>query len=193
MGNKEVVDIVVLIDKSASMGGMEEETIGAFNAFLKEQKQVEGEALLTLVLFDHEKECIHFREPLDNIENLTPNIYHVRGNTSLYDCIGSVIETMEFATKSNHVIFLIQSDGQENTSRLYSSSHVTRLIKNAEKSGWEFQFIGTGIDAIVEGNKFGLRSNSCLSVAKNDIGFQEYGTTINCCTTDYRERVKPGL
>ncbi|MCP4392711.1 MAG: VWA domain-containing protein [Alphaproteobacteria bacterium] len=188
MSNKDVVDIVVLIDKSASMGGMEEETIGAFNAFLKEQKQVDGNALLTLVLFDHEKECLHFREHLENIENLTTNTYSVRGNTSLYDCIGSVIETMLFSTKSNNVIFLIQSDGQENTSKLYSSSHVTRLIKDCEKLGWEFQFIGTGIDAIAEGSKFGMKATACLSVAKSDIGFQEYSTTIDCCTKAYRAK-----
>ncbi|MCP3921282.1 MAG: VWA domain-containing protein [Desulfobacterales bacterium] len=189
MSNKEVLDVVVLIDKSASMGGMEEETIGAFNSFLQEQRNLEIEAYLTLILFDHEKECIYFREPLDRAEELTSNIYKVRGNTAMYDCMGLAIEAIALANKSDNVLFLIQSDGQENSSRMYSGSNIKQLISDSEKAGWQFNFIGTGIDAFEEGSKFGLRANSCLSVAKSARGFETYGATMDCCTKAYVDDV----
>ena len=186
MKNTDVVDIVVLIDRSASMGRMEEETIGAFNAFLKEQKEVEGEALLTLVLFDHEQEVICFREPLHTVEDLTAKSYFVRGNTAMYDCIGAALDTISWANTNGRVIFLIQSDGQENTSTLYNGSLLRRKIRDKEKLGWEFNFVGTGIDAINEGAKFGLRRESCLNTTMDSAGFETYASNISASTRSFR-------
>lgn len=188
MNNKDVVDIVVLIDKSMSMHGMEEETIGAFNGFLKEQLEVEGEAVLTLILFDHEAVAPYFRVPLNLIEDLTLETYQVRGSTAMYDAIGSAIEVMNLASQSNEVIFLIQSDGQENCSKRYGGDALSRTIAEKEKLGWDFQFIGTGIDAIKEGSKFGMRSGGCASVLKSAEGFDAYGATMTLNTTSYRTK-----
>lgn len=184
----EVVDIVVLIDRSASMSGMEDETVGAFNSFLAEQKEVKGEAVLTLVLFDHREEIIHFQTPLNQVEPLTRSVYTIGGNTSMYDCLGNVMSAMKYANKSGKAIFLIQSDGQENTSQLYNGSRIKQMIAAGEEAGWDFQFIGTGIDAIVEGSKFGLQASKCASVSKDFGGFADYGRTISSTSTSYRSK-----
>ncbi len=185
MDNK-LVDLVVLIDRSASMSGFEDETIGAFNAFLEEQKKVEGEAVLTLVLFDHEQEVIHYRIPIQEVKEITRHTYYTRGNTAMYDCFGGVISALEYANTSDKVLFLIQSDGQENCSIQYSGSHLRKKIAEKEKQGWDFQFIGTGIDAIKEGDKFGLSSAKCMSLGKNARGFEAMGATISSVSTGYR-------
>ena len=182
----DIVDIVVLIDRSASMSGMEDETVGAFNSFLADQKKVEGEAVLTLVLFDHQEEIIHFQTPLNQIEPLTRSVYTIGGNTSMYDCLGNVMSAMKYANKSGKVIFLIQSDGQENTSQLYNGSRIKKMISEGEEAGWDFEFIGTGIDAITEGAKFGLAAGKCMSVGKTTRGFETYGSTISTTSTTYR-------
>ena len=188
MNNREVVDIVVLIDKSFSMGGMIDETIGAFNGFLKEQREIEGEALLTLILFDHECEAPYFQVPLDFVEDLTRETYQVRGNTAMYDAIGLAIDVMELANKSEKVIFLIQSDGQENSSTLYSGDLLARRIKAQEKLGWDFKFIGTGIDAIKEGSKFGLRTNSCTTFDMSGEGIHDGFASMDVSATAYRTK-----
>lgn len=187
MNNMEVVDIIVLIDRSGSMAGMEQETIGAFNAFLKDQKACDGApAVLTLVLFDHEEEVIHFRTPLSKVKKLTTKDYEVRGSTSMYDCIGNLIKAVSYANESGKAIVLIQSDGMENTSTLYSGGLIKKMIAEKETNGWDINFIGTGIDAITEGDKFGLQQNKCFSVDKNARGFELYGSTMSVASTSYR-------
>lgn len=183
-----VVDIVVLIDRSGSMADMEAETIGAFNAFLKDQKAVEGEAVLTLVLFDNSEEVICYRKPLRDVKPLTSEIYYTRGSTSLYDCMGGLMCAISYANQSDKAIFLIQSDGMENTSVNYSGSQIRKMIAEKEELGWDFQFIGTGIDAIQEGAKFGLQASKCMSIDKTTRGFELYGSTISSTSTTYRSK-----
>ncbi len=187
MDNK-LVDLVVLMDRSASMSGFEDETIGAFNAFLREQKEVEGDAVLTLVLFDHEQEVIHYRTPIQEVEEISRSTYYTRGNTAMYDCFGGVISALEYANTSDKVLFLIQSDGEENCSIQYSGSLLKSKIAEKEKIGWDFQFIGTGIDAIREGSKFGMSSGKCMSLGKNARGFEAMGATISSVSTGYRTK-----
>lgn len=184
----EAVDIVVIMDRSGSMSGVEDDTIGAFNSFLKEQKEVPGDAKLTLILFDDKIEVVHDRVDIKRVMSLTKNIYFVRGSTALYDAIGHAIAVTDIANKSNKVIFLIQSDGFENSSREFTGSQVKRLISEREEAGWDFNFIGTGIDAIVEGAKFGMQSIKCASYSKSSADFAVVGSTMSTTSTNYRTK-----
>ena len=49
-----ITELVFILDRSGSMGGLESDTIGGFNSMLKDQKKQEGKAFVTTVLFDHE-------------------------------------------------------------------------------------------------------------------------------------------
>ena len=88
---KNLTEIVFILDRSGSMGGLESDTIGGFNAMIEKQKKEEGEALVSTILFDDRTEVIHDRIPLEKIEPMTDKQYWVRGCTALIDAIGGAI------------------------------------------------------------------------------------------------------
>ena len=91
---KNLTELVFILDRSGSMGGLEQDTIGGFNAMLTRQKEQEGEANVTTILFDHEVQLLHDRFPLHAVAPLTEKDYYVRGGTALLDAIGYGVEKM---------------------------------------------------------------------------------------------------
>ena len=91
---KNLTELVFILDRSGSMGGLEPDTIGGFNAMLTRQKEQEGEANVTTILFDHEVQLLHDRFPLHAVAPLTEKDYYVRGCTALLDAIGYGVEKM---------------------------------------------------------------------------------------------------
>ena len=161
---KNLTELVFILDRSGSMSGLEDDTIGGFNAMLEKQKQEAGEAYISTVLFDHECEVIHDRISLGNIQPLTRKEYYVRGCTALLDAIGKAIHHIgnvhKYAREEDRpekTLFVITTDGMENASRQYSSNRVKGMIRwMKEKYGWEFLFIGANIDAVETAARFGI-------------------------------------
>ena len=89
--NKNLTELVFILDRSGSMGGLEADTIGGFNAMLEKQKKEEGEAYVSTILFDHEVEVLHDRVSIDKIQPITDRDYFVRGSTALLDALGGAI------------------------------------------------------------------------------------------------------
>ena len=57
---QEDVELVFILDRSGSMGGLESDTIGGYNSMLSKQKnQKKGKVYVTTVLFDDEYELLH--------------------------------------------------------------------------------------------------------------------------------------
>ena len=92
---KGLTELVFILDRSGSMGGLESDTIGGFNGMLLKQKKEEGEANITTVLFDDQIEVIHDRFPLEVVKTLTEEDYYVRGCTALLDAVGSTVKKIE--------------------------------------------------------------------------------------------------
>ena len=122
---KNLTELVFILDRSGSMGGLEPDTIGGFNAMLTRQKEQEGEANVTTILFDHEVQLLHDRFPLKAVAPLTEKDYYVRGCTALLDAIGYGVEKMANiqrhlpeSERAEKVIFVITTDGLENASKL---------------------------------------------------------------------------
>ena len=161
---KGLTELVFILDRSGSMAGLEADTIGGFNAMIRKQKEQEGDALVSTVLFDHESQVIHDRVPLDRISNLTEKEYYVRGCTALLDAIGGAIHHIgnvhKYAREEDRpekTLFVITTDGFENASRRYSYDRVKAMISHEkEKYGWEFLFLGANIDAAREAARFGI-------------------------------------
>ena len=161
---KGLTEIVFILDRSGSMSGLENDTIGGFNSMISKQKDEEGEALISTVLFDNETEVIHDRLPLDKIAPLTGKEYYVRGATALLDAIGEAIHHISSIHKyareedvPEKTLFIITTDGMENSSRKYSYDKVKKMVeKKKEKNHWEFIFLGANIDAVSVANKFGV-------------------------------------
>jgi uncharacterized protein YegL len=166
--DQNLTEIVFILDRSGSMNGLENETIGGFNGFIKKQVEV-GQTSLTTVLFDNKYEILHNGINARNVI-LTNNEYFTRGTTALLDAVGKTIndvgkrlnETPE-DLRPGKVIFIITTDGLENASRMFSYDEVKRMtIHQSEKYGWEFIFMGANIDVAQEGNKLGIRADHSL-------------------------------
>jgi uncharacterized protein YegL len=138
------------------MAGLEADTIGGFNSMIQRQKQAEGEALVSTVLFANSSTVIHDRVDLRKIEPLTDLQYFVGGGTALIDAIGGAVHHIatvhRYAREEDRperTIFVITTDGMENASRRYSSDEVKTMVQEKkEKYGWEFLFLGANIDAV---------------------------------------------
>ena len=83
--NMDLTELVFILDRSGSMGGLESDTIGGFNGMIDRQKKEEKGVNVTTILFDDEVEVIHDRFPIGIIEPLTEKEYFVRGCTALLD------------------------------------------------------------------------------------------------------------
>ena len=143
---KNLTELVFILDRSGSMGGLEPDTIGGFNAMLTRQKEQEGEANVTTILFDHEVQLLHDRFPLHAVAPLTEKDYYVRGCTALLDAIGYGVEKMVNIQRhlpederAEKVIFVITTDGLENASKRFGYEKIRRMIeREKERYGWEF-------------------------------------------------------
>ncbi len=169
--NNNTMELVFILDRSGSMGGLEKDTIGGFNSLIEKQKMQEGKCYVTTVLFDHEYEMLHDRVELDNIKPMTEDDYYVRGCTALIDAIGTSISHIASIHKyarqcdvPEHTMFVIMTDGYENASHKYSSDRVKKMIeKEKKKYGWEFLFIGANIDAVETAGQFGIESDRAVN------------------------------
>ena len=161
---KNLTEIVFILDRSGSMAGLEDDTIGGFNAMIQKQKAEEGEAYVSTVLFDNVSEVIHDRVDIQKIEPMTRQEYYVRGCTALLDAVGKAIHHIgnvhKYAREEDRpekTLFVITTDGMENASRKYSYDRLKAMIeRQKEKYGWEFLFLGANIDAAREAARFGI-------------------------------------
>ena len=161
---KNLTEIVFILDRSGSMAGLEDDTIGGFNAMIAKQKSEPGEALVSTVLFDNVSEVIHDRVDIQRIEPMSRKDYYVRGCTALLDAVGGAIHHIgnvhKYAREEDRpekTLFVITTDGMENASRKYSYDRLKAMIeRQKEKYGWEFLFLGANIDATKEATRFGI-------------------------------------
>ena len=176
--SKGLTEIVYILDRSGSMGGLEADTIGGFNSMMEKQKKTGEKALVSTVLFDDECEVLHDRIPIDKIETMTDEQYYVRGCTALLDAVGGAIHHIgnvhKYARPEDRpekTIFVITTDGMENASSRYSYDMVQKMVKRQQKKyGWEFIFIGANIDAYAEAQRFGIRKDRAVNYVCDDIG-----------------------
>jgi uncharacterized protein YegL len=191
MANK--VEIAVVLDRSGSMYKLVEDTIGGYNEFLAEQKEVDGEANLTLVLFDDQYEVLHDGYDLRLAPELTKKQYFTRGWTALYDAFGKTINNMAARIakmpddkRPDKVIVVVTTDGEENSSREYSSDQVKSLVEEKEKEGWEFMFFGANIDSFSVGGALGVNSIRTMNYDASGVGTKGMYSSMTSMVTNSR-------
>lgn len=211
-----LVEVVFILDRSGSMSGLEADTIGGFNATLKKQKEEPGAVLWSTVLFDDKHKVIHDRVPITKIRELTEKEYYVRGCTALLDAIGRAIHHIGNVHKyardedvPEKTMFVITTDGMENSSVEYTYEKIKKMIeRQTEKYGWEFIFLGANMDAVSVAGRMGIRAersatylNDGMGIAKNYFAVSEALTSFRACGSidedaleevreDYKKRSK---
>ncbi len=175
---KGLTEVVFILDRSGSMSGLEADTIGGFNSLIEKQRKEEGEALISVVLFDDVTEVLYDRVPVDKVEPMNDRQYYVRGCTALLDAIGGAIHHIanvhKYAREEDRpekTLFIITTDGMENASHKYDYSAVKKMVeKEEQKYGWEFLFLGANMDAIAVAGRFGIRSNRAINYESDRTG-----------------------
>ena len=175
---KHLTELVFILDRSGSMSGLEADTIGGFNSLIEKQKKQEGEALVSTVLFDHEILVLHDRVHLQTIRPMTDRDYTVRGCTALLDAVGGAIHHIGNVHKyarpedvPEHTLFVITTDGMENSSRRYSAAQVRQMIeRQKERYGWEFLFLGANMDAVETAGHFGIAPDRAATYRQDSEG-----------------------
>ena len=159
-----ITELVFILDRSGSMSGFEDDTIGGFNSMIEKQKEKDGFVFVSTVLFDNESEVLHDRVEIREVKPMTRDDYEVGGCTALLDAIGGAIHHIgnvhKYARPEDvpaHTIFVITTDGMENASHHYDYTKIRKMIeRQKDKYGWEFLFLGANIDAAAEAKRFGI-------------------------------------
>ena len=188
---ENLTEIVFILDRSGSMAGLESDTIGGFNSMIKKQQaELEGKALVSTILFDHESLVLHDRLPLSEVKPLTEKDYEVRGTTALLDAVGDAINHVKKVHKyigkyagekylPQKVLFVITTDGMENSSVNYDYNQVKRLVEQQKEKGWEFIFLGANIDAVKVAGHIGIDARRAVNYHADSKGTEHVFGAIN--------------
>ena len=191
---KGLTELVFILDKSGSMGGLERDTIGGFNSMLAKQKAEAGLCRVTTVLFDNRYTLLHDRIDIRAVSPITEKEYQVGGSTALLDAIGRTIgkiadvqRSTADAYRAEKVIFIIITDGEENSSREFSADRVKKLInREKEEHGWEFLFLGANIDAVETAGRFGISADRAAEYISDSEGTKLNYTVMSEAVSEFR-------
>jgi hypothetical protein len=158
--------INIVLDRSGSMGNLVTDTIGGVNHFIEEQQKLPGEAYLSLALFNTDYTLLHDAVPLKAVPRLTDVTYRPAGGTALFDAVGHTINAtgaklaaMPEGERPERVIFVIMTDGEENSSREFTGEQVKAMIAHQQDVyNWDFVFLGAGLDAMKGAEQMGVRA-----------------------------------
>ena len=203
-----MTELVFILDRSGSMSGLEKDTIGGFNSMLEKQRREPGDAVISTVLFDNEIEVVHDRVAIADVTKLTDKEYFVRGSTALLDAVGWTVHHIGNVHKYAHkediperTLFIITTDGMENSSYRYSYDKICHMIKHKKECyGWEFLFLGANIDAAEEAGRFGIDESMSANYHSDEIGtalnydvISEAITCVRACkaplSADWKRRI----
>lgn len=175
--NEKLTELVFIADRSGSMAGMESDTIGGVNAVLEQNRKLDNETVVSVVLFDHEALVLRDRVPIREVPNLTEEDYQVRGCTALLDAVGGSVKFIEriqrylpAEARPDKTIFVITTDGYENASKKFGYSQVKQLIDKQTQAGWEFLFLGANIDAAAEAERIGIAADRAETYIGDTVG-----------------------
>lgn len=175
---KNLTELVLILDQSGSMHGLEKDTIGGFNSMIDKQRDEAGEALVSTVLFSGDSVVLHDRIPLEKVPEMTARDYRPGGCTALIDAIGGAIHHIGNVHKyaraedvPEHTVFVIITDGMENASRRYTADRVREMIRRQkEKYGWEFLFLAANIDAVQTAARYGIDEDRAVEFRNDSDG-----------------------
>ena len=175
---KGLTEMVFILDRSGSMHGLEVDTIGGFNAMIDKQREEDGAAYVSTVLFNTDSHVLHDRVEIGRVAPMTCRDYRVGGCTALLDAVGKAIHHIgnvhKYAREEDvpeHTLFVITTDGMENASRFYTAEKVRAIIeRQKQKYGWQFIFLGANIDAVETARTMGIGEEMAATYRSDEEG-----------------------
>lgn len=192
ISSNEKTHIICILDRSGSMASIISDSVGGFNTFLKNQKELPDDATITVVLFDDKYELLYDNVDIKTADELTEKIWSPRGMTALYDAIGKTInsEKANFVKLGNEkpakVLVVIVTDGYENASNEYKVEDVKKLIGECEKNYWNFIYLAANQDAITVGASFGICGGNTYTYTASPAGVLNMSATMSNASMVYR-------
>ncbi len=189
---KGLTELVFILDRSGSMSGLEADTIGGFNGMIEKQKKEEGEAFVSVILFDDQTQVLYDRVNLRKIEPMNDRQYYVGGCTALLDAVGGAIRHIKnvhkYARKEDvpeKTLFIITTDGMENSSQKYTYEKVRKMVEHEKrKYHWEFLFLGANIDVVRVAGQFGIQKSRAVRYecdgAGTRLNYQVMSNIVSC-------------
>lgn len=175
--NKNLTEVIFIIDESGSMYGLEKDSIGGFNSTIEKQKKLDGECLISTIFFNSRSRVIHDRVDIQKIKMMKDGDYNPNGSTALIDAIGDAIKHIKMVHRyirkediPAKTMFVITTDGMENSSSKYTLNEVKKLIEEQKERGWEFIFLAANIDAAKTAKDYGFDIDSCVDYVNDTIG-----------------------
>lgn len=179
--------VVFLLDESGSMNSCKDQTIRGFNEYLQTLKQEKKKIKMSLTKFNNHTARIEYTNmPVTDAPQLTIETYQPNGNTPLFDAIGKTIHNNR---ENGRTLFVIMTDGEENSSTEYKKDTIVSLIKEHETKEWTFVYLGANQDAWANSQSLGLHAGNILSYNSNNTHgiLCSLGTnTVNFCHSKNR-------
>ena len=193
-----LTELVFILDKSGSMSGLEKDTIGGFNSLIEKQKKEKGEAVVSTVLFNDHMDVIYDRVNINEVPKLTDKEYFVDGCTALLDSLGNSInhilhihENLKEDECPSKTLFIITTDGMENSSHEYTYKKIKKLIDSSkEKNGFEYIFLGANIDSEEEAAKLGIDKNQAVTYKCDEVGIGMNYNALHDAISSFRSERK---
>lgn len=194
-----MTEIIFILDRSGSMAGLEDDTIGGFNAMIKKQQSApEEKTFVSTILFNDKSSVLHDRVPLAEVAPLTEEDYQVGGTTALLDAVGEAIKHIKNIHKyaraedvPQKTLFIITTDGMENASHKFSYSDVKKLIEEQKNLGWEFVFLGANIDAAEVAEHIGISADRAVNYHSDKVGTRKAYKAMSNVVMQARMKFRP--
>jgi hypothetical protein len=188
------IHVSIILDRTGSMEVIRDDTIGGFNTFLKEQKEVPGEATITLAQFDSQDpyDVVYDFAPIADARELTRETYVPRAATPLLDAMGRGINDVEKKIadlpkkdQPTKVVLVVITDGQENSSREFRKDQVTKMVEEKQEDGWQVVFLGADLDGIDDALTVGIGRAQTLAFDNTAAGNRAAYKSMSANLTAY--------
>ena len=194
MSREGLTEIVCILDKSGSMASVKNDAIGGFNTFIKDQKNVAGEATLSLIMFDTEYNIRYEGKNIKDAPELDDKTFIPGGCTALLDAIGKTINAVGIRLSNiseqdrpSKVIFVILTDGEENSSREFTKAKINEMITHQKDAyNWAFIYLAANQDAIQEARNIGISAGQTMNYDSTPQGTRHVYGVMASTVTNFR-------
>jgi hypothetical protein len=184
--NLQPLYVTLILDESGSMQSCKGAAIAGFNQYVAMLKQEPAETRFTLTLFNSHRTEVRYRDVhVTALSDLDVETYRPDHGTPLYDAIGHTLAAARReAPAEAKKLCVILTDGEENESHKYTRAKIFAMIRECEKQGWTFLYLGADHDVWAAGESLGIVTENRISFDKRNV--EDTFTQLSQNTARYR-------